>query len=264
MPAEYSRYCRPSDIKQPTVGWSVTSGAANAAYPVGNLGDKRPDKPFKATGTAVTVRATFSLSTVLEGVVLPPQHNLEGASVSITSATGLNLPITIPLNTGGQSNMAILDFKSALLAQRDSTQFNLVITGGLLGNIAIGEVLLIGDGGWRNLKWIWGLKWKPRRLVVTHSTFGAAHLTYNKRIRIREGRGLVKLKTEEAALRVLEEEAQGEVNPWLLVSEPYTSPPQGYYGKFAPGSFEWSPKSIGSTEIPIEFHELSPGAPLFP
>jgi hypothetical protein len=260
--ASRSRYSRPSDIKQPTVGWSVTSGAANASFPVANLGDKRPDKPFKATGTSVTVRATFSLSTVLTGIAIF-NHNLEGASVTLTSATGLSIALTIPSNTGGQSNPIIRDFTASTLSQRDSTQFNLVITGGLLGNVAIGEVLLIGDGGWRELDWSWGLTWKPRRLVRTHMTFGASQLQYNKRIRIREGRGLVKRQTSEAAMRVLEEETQGEVHPWLVVATPDTAPPEGYYVKFAPGSFEWRPTSPGSTEIPIHVVELSNGPPLF-
>jgi hypothetical protein len=256
--ASYDRFCRPTDIRQPT--WSVTSGAANAAYPVANLGDTRPDKPFKATGTSVTVRGTFGASTTLVGIVIV-NHNLAGATATLTSGSGLNQSLTIPDNRGGQSFAVIKDFSSADSGQRTSTTFDVAITGGLLGNIAMGEILLIST--WRDLLWMYGLSVHPKRHVVRQRTFGASLLQYNKRIVQYELRGICRRQDQEAELRALELETQGEVFPWLIVREPGGNNQDAYYVQFVPGTFEWLRRVVGSTEIPIVAETVSSGPPLF-
>lgn len=252
-------YCRPADNIAPNATWSVVSGTANSAYPVGNVGNRNPGRPFKATGTSVRIRATFGSPQILLGVALF-NHNLAGASsVAILSGASLNQAIPIAPNQGVFCTPPILDFSAALLAQRTSTTFDIDVAGGVLGNIAIGEVALLT--AIRDLRWVYGLRMKPKRLVTRQSTFGGTHLQYNKRIRILTASGRVELQTEEAAMRLLEEEAQGEVQPWVLWPERAVN--HACFVKFLPGTFEWSPKSFGSTEMPIEVEEVSSGPPLF-
>lgn len=253
-------YARPGDDVAPSATWSVTSGAAATGYPASNVGNRNPAKPFKATGTSATLRATFGSAQVLVGVVLV-NHNLAGAgAVSIASGSGLSQPVPIAANSGGQCTNAVLDFSSASLGQRTSTTFDVAVSGGVLGNVAIGEIVLLT--AIRDLTWIWGVTTRPKRLVKRQQTFGGTHLLYNKRVRVYTFSGQTDLQSEEAAMRVLEEEAQGEVLPWVLWPDRAVN--QAHYVQFAPGTFAWTHQSFGFTDIPIEAEELSMGPPLFP
>jgi hypothetical protein len=244
----------------PNATWSVTSGAAAAGFPVGNLGDRNPAKVFMATGTSVTVRATFGGSQVLVGVHIA-NHNLAGATVSITSGSGLNQSIPIAANSGGFCVNPFLDFSSASSGQRTSTTFDIVVTGGALGNIAIGEIELLT--AIRDLKWVWGLRRRPVRLVTTPgNTWGGSRILYNKRIRVYEWTGQVKRQTEESAMTTLEDEAQGEVFNWTLWPDRAVN--QGHSVYFKPGTFELIWRAPQLTEVPIDIREHSSGPPLFP
>lgn len=258
--ASAQAYTRPDDNVAPNATWSVTVGTAATGYPVSQIATLNPAKGFKANQTTATVRATFGASQVLVGVAIV-NHNLDGASVTITSGSGLSQTIAIEPNSGGQNSPTIKDFSSALLAQRTSTTFDIAVVSNVLGNVAIGEVLLLT--AIRDLRWIWGLKFRPKRLVTRHTTFGGTHLQYDKRIRVLVMSGKIQLKTEETAMRTLEDEARGEVQPWLVWPERLTSN-RVHFVKFVPGTFDWSPQSIGSTEITIEAEEMSQGPPLFP
>ena len=259
--ASASAYARPGDDVAPNATWSVTSGAAASGYPASNLGNRNPAKPFKATGTSVTVRATFGAAQTLVGVALI-NHNLAGAaSVAIQSGTGLNQAIAVAANSGGQCTNPVLDFSSASSGQRTSTTFDIVISTGVLGNIAIGEVLLLTSI--RDLAWLWGLTFRPKRVVKrAGKTAGGTALQYNKRIRVRIVSAKVDAQTEEAAMRTLEEESQGEVFPWFLWPDRTVN--EALYVMFAPGTFGWTPTSLGFTDMPLELEEVASGPPLFP
>jgi hypothetical protein len=259
--ASPSAYARPGDDVAPNATWSVTSGAAATGYPASQVGNRNPAKPFKATGTSATIRATFGSAQVLVGVALI-NHNLAGAaSVVITSGAGLNQVIPVAANAGGQCTHAILDFSAASSGQRTSTTFDIAVTTGVLGNVAIGEVLLLT--AIRDLSWLWGLTVRIKRLVRrAGTTFGATDLQYNKRVRIRVIAAKTDAQTVEAEMRTLEEEAQGEVFPWLIWYDRTVN--EAFYVKFQPGAFSWTPQSTGFTDIPIEAEELSSGPPLFP
>lgn len=130
---------RTSDLIIPSATLSVTSGSADSGYPVTNLQDKNPGKPFKATGTSVTVRATY-VSPVTARISSFGPHNIVGASVSQTNNAGtpLNQAFAVPANTlAGFSVDPFVDF-SALTSSLSATQWNLVITGAS-ANVAIGE-----------------------------------------------------------------------------------------------------------------------------
>jgi len=259
--ASAQAYTRAGDDVAPNATWSVTAGAAATGYPPANVGNRNPAKPFKATGTSATLRATFGASQVLVAVALI-NHNLAGATqVKITSGSGLDQVIPIPANSGGFCVNPILDFSAADAGQRTSTTFDLVMTTGALGNVAVGEVLLLT--AIRDLPWNWGLTIRPKRLVTrAGQTFGGTSLQYNKRVRVHVVSGVIDLQTEEAATRLHEEEAQGEIVPWLIWPERVVN--QVYYVQFLPGTFAWTPASPGSTTMPIDAEEVSAGPPLFP
>lgn len=135
-------YVRTSDLIIPNATLSVTSGAADSGYPVTNLQDTNPAKPFKATGTSVTVQATYGGAVTARLTSFGP-HNLVGATVSITNNAGtpLNQAITVPANTlGPNSGYSVDPFKdfSAQTSSLFATQWNLVIAGAS-ANVAIGE-----------------------------------------------------------------------------------------------------------------------------
>lgn len=259
--ASDTRYARPNDNVSPNATWTVQSGSAAASgYPASNVGNRNPAKPFKSVGTSTTLRATFGSNQVLVAVAII-NHNLAGASsVVLTSGAGLNQTVTIPANdSDGQCLNPFLDFSSAALAQRTSTTFDLAITTNALGNVAIGEILLLT--ALRDLRWMWGLKFQPGRAVVRHRTFGGSLLAYDKKIRVRRASGRVQLQSEETAMRLLETEGRGEVYPWLLI--PVRTVNDCWFVQFVPGSFAYMPRSLGSTELVIEAEEVSSGPPLF-
>lgn len=255
-----SKYTRPSDNVSPNATWSVVSGTAATGYPAANVADLNPAKPFKATGTSVTLRATFGSAQVLKGVALA-NHNGAGATTrKITSGSGLDQTIAIEANSGGQCVNPILDFSSASSGQRTSTTFDIELSGGVLGNIAIGEIVLLTE--LRDLPWSWGVRTKPQRLVKRQTTFGGTLLQYNKRVLVHRFSAEIELADDEAALRLLEMESQGEVFPWVLW--PDTSVNRCHLVQFEPGTFEWVHAMPGFTTIPVEAVELSMGPPLFP
>src|SRR6187431_2854817 len=92
-----SLYAKTSDLLTPT--WSLTAGTANSAYPVTNLGDMKPYKPFKATSGTCTMRATFGGSTTLQAIAIIG-HNLAGVTITITNGAGLSTTLVVPANTG--------------------------------------------------------------------------------------------------------------------------------------------------------------------
>lgn len=260
MPNTIQAYTRPSDDVAPDATWSLTAGTAETGYPPSYVGNRNPAKPFKAAGTSATLRATFGASQVLVGVAII-NHNWAGASsVVITSGSGLNEAITVPANVGGQCVDCILDFSAELLAQRTSTTFDIAVSTGVLGNVAIGEILLLT--AIRDLRWSWGLKVKPKRYVVKHPTFGMSALKYDKRVLVHEVTAMVDLQTEEADMLALEAEAKGEILPWLVW--PKTTENRVHYVQFRPDTFERLFQSEGITQMPIHADEISKGPPLFP
>lgn len=260
------KYARAGDNVAPDATVSLVSGAVLAGSALANLTDRNPAKALRLTGTSGTIRFTFGASVELVAVAII-NHNLAGATVTLSNNGGgggiASQAVAIAANgLDDQCVNAILDF-SALYTQtqRTATQWDVAITGAVLGNVAIGEIWLLS--ALRDLRWIWGVTFTPTRAIVSPgTTFGESHLRYNKRIRRRRFSGRLQLQTEEAALRLLEAEAQGEYHAWLLW--PDISVNDCWLVQFDPGTFRWVPRSIGSTEMPIEGAEVSSGPPLFP
>lgn len=219
-----SYYCRPSDILQPT--WSVTSGAANASFPVTNLGDLKPYKPFKATGTAATVRATFGGNKTLQAVAFI-MHNAAGTTVTISSGAGAITTMAFPANT--EDGLPVNAYKVLLaLSNTTSTTFDFAFTG-LSANVAIGEILLIETV--RTLQVTWGVTTGREHLLDTMVTEYGVPLTYELGVRERTFRGEVVLESERSAMEALYDSARGASRAWWLV--PDSSVNDCLYARFA-------------------------------
>lgn len=257
-----SRYCRPGDNVTPNgSSWSMIVGTENALYPASNLGNRNPAKPFKANQATATVRRTFGSSQVLVGTLLA-NHNLAGASsVKIKSGSGLDQVITVPPNgADGQCVHCYLDFSAASSGQRTSTTFDLEVVGNALGNVAVGEWLLVT--AWRDLRWIWGLTMTPDYLLQgPGETFGGSLLQYDKRIRMRSWTGRTQLQAVEAEMNTLHQQAKSSLFAWVLIEDRNVN--DWVPVQFVRGSYKRTPRSIGSTEISIEMRETSSGPPLF-
>lgn len=260
MPNAAAAYARPSDDIAPSATWSLTSGAAAGGYPVANVKNLNPAKPFKATGTSATLRATYgSPQTIVAIAIL--NHNLAGLSaLAIQSGSGLNQALTVPPNAGGQCVPFIVDLSTLSSVQRTSTTFDLVVTTTVLGNVAIGEVLLLTSI--RDLWVSWGQQTQPQRLVIDARTFGGSPLLYNKRVLVHRLTGQVEPSEYEATLRTLETEAEGSVHPWLVWPDVTVS--RCHYVKFSPGTFRWTRQAPNLSTIPVDLEEMSAGPPLFP
>lgn len=203
-------YALPTDIVTASATLSLTAGAAAAAYPLNNLKDGNPAKPFKATGTSCTIRATFGGSTTLRGVSFGP-HNLAGATVAISNNGGMgSTPIVIPANReDGLSTDPFLQF-----APSAATQWDIAISGAA-ANVAIGELELIVQ--FRTLEILLGAQEAESHRTITHETDFGAKLKYWLGVSQRRVHGTVLLNNNVATLRTLFRSTQGQFKSLLLI-----------------------------------------------
>jgi hypothetical protein len=245
-----SYYCRPSDILQPT--WSVTSGTANSSFPVTNLGDLKPYKPFKATGTAATVRGTFGGSKTLAGVAFI-MHNAAGTTVTISSGAGAITTLVFPANTA--DGLPVNAYKVfAGLSNLSSTTFDFAFTG-LSANVAIGEILLIETV--RTMSVTWDVKRGRTHLLDAQQTEYGVPLIYELGVRERTFDGRVVLESERTAMEELYDNARGASRAWWLV--PDSTVNDCLYARFSkPLSSKLEGPRFTPTDIEVEEIGLGP------
>jgi hypothetical protein len=253
------QYARPSDNKSPSATWTVTSGALAAAYPIANISDLIAAKPIKATGTSLTVRATFGGSQQIKAIVIVG-HNLVGATVALTNNGGMaSQTIAIPANH--EDGHSVNPFKDlSAVASNSGTQWDLAITGAA-ANVAIGEVLLLSE--WRtferNIKW--GLRDRDIHPTTQHRTDGRVRHVYDHGIKIRRLSGEVDATDAGyASLLALARDARGSVKNWPLVLDPLVN--DARFLHFADDEIEATLQFLDLDPIPLAFEEESRGLPL--
>jgi hypothetical protein len=205
-------YVLPGDILTPSATLSLTAGTAAAAYPLVNLQDGNPAKPFKATGTSCTIRATFGGAVTLRGVSLGP-HNLVGATVAISN-NGLlaSTPIVIPANReDGLSINPFLQF-----AADAATQWNIAISGAA-ANVAIGELYLIVQ--FRTLELLLGAQEAEAHKTIQHETDYGSKMKYWLGVSQRRVHGTVLMNSSLATFLTLMRSAQGPYKNLLLIMD---------------------------------------------
>jgi hypothetical protein len=209
---ERSLYCRPSDIKQPT--YTLPSGSADALYPVANLGDLLPYKPFKVTGTSGTIRGTFSTAQALEAIALL-SHRLGGTTVTITNAAGLNTTLAVPANSlDGLSVNAFKDLRG--LGNLTSSVWELAFVASSAPG-AVGELLLIETV--RTLYSRWGLKQGQKHDLDRQVTEMGVPLTYELGTRARTFTTDVTRDAERTAMFSLHADARSESRGFWIVPD---------------------------------------------
>jgi hypothetical protein len=253
----------PTDDVAPNATVTVTSGAANTEYPAANLVNRNPAKPGKSTSAAITYRFTWSGNQIIRAIAII-NHNLDGATVTLSNAAGVNQVLTIPDNTPGIYPTCINPWRDLAddwsTAQRTDDIWDLAITGGALGNIAVGEVCFLTDLQPLNL--VWGAKLSPRWMQVSHRTFGGSLLRYNKRVLINGAVGRVDLDEDRDLMVQIDQESNGSIVPFVFI--PHEDVNEAWYVQARPESFALAYTNPQVTEMPFEVEEVSEGPPLFP
>lgn len=249
-------FCFPADIVTPSATLSLTSGAANAAFPLVNLQDGNPAKPFKATGTACTIRATFVSPVTLRAVSLGP-HNLAGATVLISNnGTMGSTAFPIPANRlSGLSKDPWLAFPADA-----ATQWNLAISGAS-ANVAIGELQWIAQ--MRTLEVVLKARLTPVHRSIAHPTDFGAKLKYwlgvaQRRIQM----SLFYDADVAASLLDLVDAAQGQFKSFRLVMDQNVN--EAFLVDLTNDEqvFELLTKNAGVGTVDLEFLEIQRGQAL--
>lgn len=205
-------YCRPSDVVTDSATVTLAAGTADSAYPLTNLYDRKAYSVFKATGTSCTPRATFGGSQTIQAAAVI-QHNLAGATVTVTNGAGFSNDLTVPSDSeDGHSINPWEDYRG--LSNTASTQWNLAVSGAS-ANVAIGEWALVQT--LRTLPIIWGVIEDESHPVSRSVTDYGVDLNYGMGVRSRIVRCEVKLDSMRADLVSLQRDARGALKPFLFV-----------------------------------------------
>lgn len=137
---------RPTDIITASATLSLTAGTAAAAFPLANLKDTFAHVVFKATGTSCTIRSHWASPVTLQGVMLA-NHNLAGATVTVTNPAGFSRALVIPANTADGLCLDPWDDYRGLNNTTDD-DWDIAISGAS-ANVAVGELLWVQT--WREL-----------------------------------------------------------------------------------------------------------------
>lgn len=205
-------YALPTDIVTAAATLSLTAGAANAAFPLTNLQDGNPAKPFKATGTSCTIRATFGGATTLRGISFGP-HNLAGATVAISNNGGMgSTAIPIPANReDGLSVNPFLQFTPSA-----ATQWSLAISGAA-ANVAIGELQLIVQ--FHAIELLLGAQESEKHQTIVNVTDYGVKLKSWLGVAQRRVHGTVLLDSDIATFLTLIRSAKGQYSNLLLAMD---------------------------------------------
>lgn len=252
MPSQalYAKYSD-SVLSQATV--SLTSGTAADAFPLSQLYDGRPDKIFRATGTACTIRATFGGSKTIQGIALI-HHNLHGLTLTLTNNGGMaSQNIVVP--TASEDGFPIHPWwDGRLVANNAATQWNLAITGAA-ANVGIGELLLIET--LRTLPIRWGPTEGEDHPAIIHTTERGVKLKSSRSVRMRELSGAVLLESDRAEMASLRRGTLGQMRGFLLI--PDSTKNDALMVAFQESKRVFSRRNPGFTDQSIAVEELSAG-----
>ena len=246
-------YARPSDIITASATVALTAGAANAAFPLVNLYDLNPAKPFKATSGGCTITFTYGGATTLQAIAII-LHNLVGATVALTNNAGMaSQAITIPANSA--DGLSVDPFKDLrAVASNSATVWTLTITGAS-ANVAIGEVLLCASlRQFEVAREVTRGDRIPAKRDVT--SFGVT-LVYPLGVRNHRVAALTLLETERANLLTLFHGALGERRGFLVIPDLLVN--DAYYMRFASDDFPWVHLTDEKTDLTMAFEDVGRG-----
>jgi hypothetical protein len=214
-------YTRPSDNVAPDATWTVTSGTLDTGYDVEAISDLTPSSAIIASGTSLTVRATFATAKTLVGIVILNHNFAQGspyATVTLTNGAGLSQALSVPDDRlDGLPTGLFKDFSAA--ANRTSTIWNVVITGNA-EPVFLGEILLLT--AWRDdLNFLVEASPGDRTDVpsIVHRTHAGVRMVYEHDVKIDGFKGEVLLEDNAAALNALFQTARGTARNFVWIPD---------------------------------------------
>lgn len=248
-------YAKPSDMVTGSATLSLTAGTANASYPLTNLQDLRPDKPFKATGTAATIRATFGAGKALQAVGFI-HHNLHGLTVTVTNNNSMASQ-NLVMPAIGDDSYPVNGWLNIAAVTTSATQWNFAITGAA-ANVAIGELILVET--LRTADITWGVTHADRHPIIEHRTEYDVSLIYDLAVRTRLFTANVVRESERSAITSLHRGAKGRVTPFWFVLDSDVN--DATMVRFAGIELPWERAQPRESRTTLALEEVSAGVAL--
>jgi hypothetical protein len=251
----YSLFANPSQdfVGNGTIV-SMTNMSADPKYHRDNLKDNNPANVAKATATSTTI-VISGTSVTIEGFVIV-NHNLYGATVTLSNGLGYSETITIPARTGDGSVInAWRDCRAD--SNRTASTWTLTITGAS-ANVEIGRLYLVQQ--WYELTWKWEPDFSNERMTTTPKTthYGVT-LVYDRGYNIRAGSGATTDESMSALLKLLYQSAKGIVVPWIFIPNYLVN--DAWYVRFKDKELKWKPTAPLFTPTIITLVECSMSLP---
>jgi hypothetical protein len=242
---------------------SLTTGAADAAFPLTNIDDLDPGVVFKGTSGTITIRFTFGVAQLLAAIALI-NHNLHGMTLTVTNNAGMaSQNLVVPaVPEDGLSKNPWLDLRA--VSSTTATQWNIAISGAA-SNVAIGEIVLLS--ALRELNIRWDYSYKELHPAVQHRTEYGKRLQYGLGVRTRLFSGEALLYQDRNAIRTLRRAAKGTLLPWLFI--PDEDENDALLAQFADGDdgseeYQWVHPDLsgGIVDMPVAVEEVQSGLAL--
>lgn len=248
--------CLPTNIKTADATLSIVAGsAANANFPLTNLQDGRPAKPFKSVGMSCTIRATFSGSVTLRAISLGP-HNLAGATLALSNNGGMS-STPIPIAANREDGLSVNPFLQ--FAASAATQWDLAISGAS-APIAIGELYLVVQMDTIELL-LGAQEAESHKTITTPDDYGG-RMKYWLGVAQRRVHGTVLVDNNIATLRTLFRSAQGQFKSFLLVMDSSVNEAYPVDLMTDERSVSWITPNSEVGQIDLDFLEVQRGVAL--
>lgn len=226
-------YSRASENIADNVTPTLASGSADAAYPLANLYDGNPAKPFKTTGAAA-VRVTWDFGSAQRAdLVCLPMHNIPAGTdvryqMNATDSWGaptVDAGITIP--TFGADGIPIPAWKDLTAVSGYSAsgfRYHSLFVPALAGVTAIGEIY-VGEQKRQDIRnYQWGYRRPERQPGIFRKTAYGVPLSYRLGHRERQIEVKVGPSTSQYALLLAWfRDAYGQKRPFLFIPDPDTN-----------------------------------------
>ena len=234
------------------ITYTVSATNEDTDYPDGNLLDRDPANPFKATTTASTLSLSHSSAArKVIGIINPSV--LAGASTYTAGAVN----VTCPARTA--DGQAANHFKVLDLGASTTTS---VVISGASATVQIGELIL--GSALTEVNWIWGdsgsvaidSTWPVNEI----RTFGGSDWIYDKGYRIRTASGTLKREADRLVWLAIAQAAKGRNIPFLFI--PDLDVNDCWYVRFSESSLRGLRQMQNVSEVTITLEEVSSGLPL--
>lgn len=223
-------YSRASENIADNVTPTLASGSADSAYPLTNLYDLNPAKPFKTTGAAA-VRITWDHGAQQRAdLVCLPMHNIPAGTdvryqMNATDSWGaptVDAGITIPtFGTDGIPIPAWKDLTGVTGYSASGFRYHSLYVPALAGALALGEIYVASQKRQDIRNYQWNYTRPERQPGVMKKTAYGVPLTYRLGNRERQIEFKIGPNTSElASLIAWFRDAYGQKRPFLFVPDP--------------------------------------------